>query len=134
MLHQVLQWHRMLTGASLDSVANLRINTLADGLFHASTCAFAAAGLAVPWRSARRTHLRWTGKLQGGLAADGLRPVQPGRGRRGPPPVRHLFGVHHVNETALRDEWIFWDIGFLLWGAAMLAGGRLPLRAGKRET
>ncbi len=45
-----------------------------------------------------------------------------------------MFGVHHVNETALRDEWIFWDIGFLLWGAAMLAGGRLPLRAGKRET
>ena len=44
-LHQVLQWHHMLTSAGYppDSVANLEVNTFWDGLFHASTYVFVAA-------------------------------------------------------------------------------------------
>ena len=34
-----------------------------------------------------------------------------------------LLGLHHVNETVRRELWIYWDIGFLLWGAAMLLIG-----------
>jgi uncharacterized membrane protein len=34
-----------------------------------------------------------------------------------------LLGIHHVNETAPREQWIWWDIAFLLWGAAMIVGG-----------
>ena len=45
-------------GYPADSVANLEVNTVTDGLFRASTCAFVLAGLFVLWRSARRTHLR----------------------------------------------------------------------------
>ncbi|CAA9279717.1 MAG: FIG028593: membrane protein [uncultured Acetobacteraceae bacterium] len=131
-LHQVLQWHHMLTSAGYpaDSVANLRINTLADGLFHASTYAFVAAGLAVLWRSARRTHLRWSGKLLVGtlLMGFGLFNLVEGV------VDHHLLGIHHVNETVPRDQWIYWDLGFLLWGAAMLVGGWSLLRAGRRET
>jgi uncharacterized membrane protein len=38
--------------------------------------------------------------------------------------VNHQFlGLHHVNETVPREQWIYWDVGFLIWGAAMLAGG-----------
>jgi uncharacterized membrane protein len=38
-LHQLLQWHHMLTSAGYpaDSVPNLEVNTFWDGLFHAST-------------------------------------------------------------------------------------------------
>jgi uncharacterized membrane protein len=38
-LHQILQWHHMLTSAGYpaDSVPNLVLNTLFDGLFHAAT-------------------------------------------------------------------------------------------------
>ena len=45
-LHQVLQWHHMLTSAGYppDSVENLQINTLWDGLFHASTYLFVLGG------------------------------------------------------------------------------------------
>ena len=131
-LHQVLQWHHMLTSAgySADTVAGLRANTLADGLFHASTYAFVAAGLAVLWRSARRTHLRWSGKLLAGtlLMGFGLFNLVEGV------VDHHVLGIHHVNETVPREQWIWWDLGFLLWGAAMLVGGWLLLRAGKRET
>ena len=130
-LHQVLQWHHMLTSAGYpaDSVANIEVNTLADGLFHASTYAFVAAGLAVLWRSARRTHLRWSGKLLVGtlLMGFGLFNLVEGV------VDHHLLGIHHVNETVPRDQWIYWDLGFLLWGAAMLVGGWSLLRAGRRE-
>jgi uncharacterized membrane protein len=38
-LHQVLQWHHMLTDAGYPatSIENLQINTLWDGFFHATT-------------------------------------------------------------------------------------------------
>jgi len=46
-LHQILQWHHMLTSAGYppDSVENLKVNTRWDGLFHASTYIFTALGL-----------------------------------------------------------------------------------------
>ena len=46
----------------------------------------------------------------------------------------HLLGLHHVNETVPLDEWFYWDLGFLIWGAAMLAGGWTLWRNGKKET
>ncbi len=117
----------MLTSAGYpaDGVASLEANTLADGLFHASTYAFVLAGLLVLWRSARRTHLRWSGKL---LMGFGLFNLVEGL------VDHHLLGIHHVNETVPRGQWIYWDIGFLLWGAAMLVGGWFLLRAGRRES
>ena len=37
-LHQILQWHHMLTGdREADTVAGLEVNTLADGFFHLAT-------------------------------------------------------------------------------------------------
>src|SRR5690606_11771692 len=46
-LHQILQWHHMVTSAGYpaDSVANLELNTLLDGLFHAATYIFVLVGL-----------------------------------------------------------------------------------------
>jgi uncharacterized membrane protein len=130
-LHQILQWHHLLTSAGYppDSVRNLEINTLADGLFHASTYVFVVLGLLVLWRSARRAPLRWPGKLLGGsfLVGFGLFNLIEGI-------VDHQFlGIHHVNETVPREQWIWWDLGFLAWGAAMLALGWLLLRKAKRD-
>src|SRR3954467_6274829 len=69
-LHQILQWHHMVTSAGFppDSVQTLQINTLLDGLFHAATYAFTVAGLFILWRHARRVHVRWsTRRLAGTL-------------------------------------------------------------------
>ena len=46
----------------------------------------------------------------------------------------HLLGLNHVNETVPREQWIYWDIAFLVWGAAMLLGGLQLLRRGQEET
>lgn len=34
----------------------------------------------------------------------------------------HLLGIDHVNETVPREQWVYWNIGFLIWGADMLLG------------
>ena len=46
----------------------------------------------------------------------------------------HLLGLHHVNETVPPEQWIYWDIGFLIWGAAMLVIGWMMLKAGKLQS
>jgi uncharacterized membrane protein len=131
-LHQILQWHHMLTSAGYppDSVHNLQINTLWDGIFHASTYVFVAMGLVILWRHARRTHVNWSGKLLAGSMLVGFGAFNVVEGIFD----HHLLGIHHVNETVPSSQWIFWDLGFLLWGAAMLVGGAWLLRRGKRET
>lgn len=46
----------------------------------------------------------------------------------------YILGIHHVNETVPPDQWIFWDLGFVAWGALMAAGGWPLLKTGRRET
>ena len=131
-LHQVLQWHHMLSSAVYppDSVRNLQINVLWDGLFHAGTYGFTAAGLYLLWRYGRRNHIRWSGKLLPGAVLIGFGLFNLVEGIVD----HHWLGIHHVNETVPREEWVYWDVGFLLWGAAMLVGGFLLLRRGQAET
>ena len=45
----------------------------------------------------------------------------------------HMLGIHHVNETVPPAQWIYWDIGFLVWGALMLLGGGGLCRRGGRR-
>jgi uncharacterized membrane protein len=119
-LHQLLQWHHMASQRVPPvSVEALRFNTRLDGLFHALTYAFVAVGIALLWRAARRGRLRWsTGAFIGTLLMGfGLFNVVEGL-------VNHqLLGLHHVNETVPPARRIWWDMGFLAWGGAMLAGG-----------
>ena len=131
-LHQVLQWHHMLTSAGYppDSVRNLQINVMWDGLFHMSTYAFTAAGLYVLWGYSRRNHVRWSGKLLPGAMLVGFGAFNLIEGI-----IDHqILGIHHVNETVPREQWIYWDLGFLAWGAAMVVGGWYLLRRGQEET
>lgn len=129
-LRQVLQWHHMLSSwYPINSIPNLELNTLWDGLFHSTTYVFVIIGLFILWHTAHRRHLYWSNKLLAGtlLLGWGLFNVVEGL-------VDHEFlGVHHVNELKPREQWIYWDIGFLIWGVAMLIGGWLLVRSGRAE-
>jgi uncharacterized membrane protein len=132
-MHQLLQWHHMLSSAGYppDSVENLQVNTFWDGLFHTLTYIFVAIGLAVFWRHARSSaHARWSTKLLVGslLIGWGVFNVVEGIVNH------HMLGIHHVNETVPQSQWLVWDLGFLAWGAAMLVAGAYLVRAGRRET
>ena len=86
-------------------------------------------GLFILWRAAHRGHLSWSNKLLAGSLLMGWGLFNTVEGV-----IDHqILGVHHVNETMPRDQWVFWDSGFLLWGLAMLIVGWLLVRAGRRE-
>lgn len=130
-LHQLLQWHHMVTSAGYpaDSVRNLELNTLLDGLFHASTYIFVVAGLVILWRHAHRAHARWSTRLLTGTLLMGFGIFNLVEGLID----HHMLGIHHVNETAPQEQWLYWDVGFLVWGAIMLIGGWRLLQSGRRR-
>jgi uncharacterized membrane protein len=130
-LHQILQWHHMLTSTGdhpATTVAGLEMNTLWDGLFHLGTYVLTIAGLwmltrvlgdgdrAVPWSTSA-----FLGLLLIGWGAfnvvEGLID-------------HHLLGIHHVRTGANQTTW---DLGFLAWGALMVAGGWFLRRHGSRS-
>lgn len=131
-LHQILQWHHLLSDHGdypVTTVAGLEVNTLWDGLFHSFTYIAVAAGLALLWRAARLPHSPWSTRLLVGLLLMGWGSFNLVEGT-----VDHqILGIHHVNETVARSQWIWWDLGFLVWGAAMLVGGWALARSGEAE-
>jgi uncharacterized membrane protein len=130
-LHQVLQWHHMLSSwYPIDTIENLKLNTLWDGLFHSLTYVFVVVGLFILWRTAHRRHLVWSNKLLVGTLLLGFGLFNAVEGL-----IDHqILGVHHVNEQVPEPQRLAWDIGFLAWGAAMIAGGWFSVRSGRRET
>jgi len=130
-LHQILQWHHMATSAGYpaDSLENLQLNTMLDGLFHAGTYFFTVTGLFLLWRRARKPHFWWSPKVLLATMLIGFGIFNLAEGT-----VNHqILGLHHVNETVARDNWIYWDAGFLAWGALMLLAGMGLRRSGLRE-
>lgn len=116
-LHQILQWHSMLssTRPPIDLVA-MKYNMLWDGLFHAFTWLMTAAGLARLWAAGKRPEVPWStptllGSLLGGW---GLFNVIEGL-------IDHqLLGIHHVHPG---EGQLAWDVGFLAFGLVLIAGG-----------
>jgi len=129
-LHQILQWHHMLTSEGsypATTVAGLETNTLWDGLFHATTWVAVVAGLWLLWRAAREPHAPWSSKLLIGLLLMGWGTFNLVEGTVD----HHILTVHHVREDMSNKG--VWDLAFLAWGAVMLIGGWLLARAGEEE-
>src|SRR5215217_6491644 len=122
-LHQILQWHHMLTDYGgygtfpRTTVPDLEDNTLADGLFHASTWILVVIGLFWLWRVLSRSDgpvpmRALTGLL---LAGWGLFNLAEGI-------VDHqILTVHHVRDDVADP--LPWDLGFLAIGALLVLVG-----------
>ena len=118
-LHQILQWHHMLSAIEpVDTVRGLEINTLGDGLFHLGTYIFTVVGLLLLWRRMHRQHqqVRTINLIGGLLLGWGLFNLVEGL------VDHHILQVHHVKPGANQ---LLWDIGFLLWGAVMAVAGAM---------
>jgi uncharacterized membrane protein len=130
-LHQLLQWHHMLSSwYPVNTIENLELNTRWDGIFHSSTYLFVIAGLFILWRTAHRRHLFWSSKLLVGTMLIGFGSFNVVEGIID----HHILGIHRVNETIAEPDRIYWDISFLLWGAAMLVIGWYLFQQGRHET
>ena len=119
-LHQLLQWHHMVSGVDdhpMDTLRGLQDNTLADGLFHSATWLLVVTGTILmfrAWRDGRIAppwgwHLGW---LLAGWGAfnlfDGVVD-------------HHLLGLHHIRDDLGGP--LGWDIGFDVLAIAQLATG-----------
>jgi uncharacterized membrane protein len=116
-LHQILQWHHMVSTATPpDTLKSLELNTLVDGLFHAATWITLVIGvllLLVANGDRERPDARR--RFFGGLLMGwGLFNVVEGV------IDHHILNLHHVRPGP--DESLY-DCAFLLWGGAMLVGG-----------
>jgi uncharacterized membrane protein len=130
-LHQVLQWHHMFSSwYPVNTIENLEFNVLWDGIFHSTTYLFVTTGLFLLWRGSQRPHFYWSAKLLIGTMLMGFGAFNVVEGLVD----HHLLAIHHVNELVDPRYRIYWDIAFILWGAAMLVIGWMLLKQGQRET
>jgi uncharacterized membrane protein len=127
LLHQILQWHNMLSSTypPLDLVT-MKYNMVWDGLFHALTWTMCAVGIGLLFAAGRRADVPWSGRLLVGsiLGGWGLFNLVEGL-------IDHeLLGIHHVHPG---QDQLAWDLGFLIAGGlGVMLIGYLVARTGRR--
>ena len=131
-LHQMLQWHHMLTAYDhhhypATTITGLEVNTLWDGIFHASTWVATALGLGMLWRAAGIRGVRWSARALAGALAAGWGGFNLVEGI-----IDHeILGIHHVRDDLGGP--LSWDLGYLVFGALLLLVGGLLVRQGAEE-
>lgn len=127
-LHQLLQWHHLLShteSGNTKTVPGLELNTLADGVFHSAmwVLVVAAAALTVRARQQGRLSPRWSFHTGLALAGWGAFNVVEGL-------INHqLLGIHHVRDDLGGP--LAWDLGFLAISLVLTAAGWLLYRRGR---
>lgn len=128
-LHQVLQWHHLLTDTGAHpsgTVAGLEANTLADGLFHLATWVLVVIAMVLTVGAWQRRELAppWRAHVGLLLAGWGVFNVVEGL-------VDHqLLGIHHVRDDV--GSPLGWDLAFLGFGAGLIVVGAALARSGER--
>jgi uncharacterized membrane protein len=127
-LHQILQWHHMVSAETPPTtLAGLEVNTVADGFFHLVTwlCVVAASITSISaWRQGR---LAPSYSFHFGLVLAGWGIFNLVEGL-----IDHqILGVHHVRDDLGAP--LSWDLGFLASGVLLVVGGWLLHRRGARS-
>ena len=124
-LHQLLQWHHMLShteSGDTKTVAGLELNTLADGLFHSVMWVLVVAAAALTVRARRQGRLsgRWSFHTGLVLCGWGIFNIVEGL-------VNHqLLQIHHVRDDLGGP--LAWDLGFLAVSVVLAVAGWLLFR------
>ena len=119
-LHQILQWHHMLTATGdhpSNTVSGLETNTLADGFFHLATWVFVATAMFLTIRAWQRRELAppWRAHVGMLLAGWGVFNVVEGV-------IDHqILGIHHVRDDLGAP--LGWDLAFLAFGVLLIVVG-----------
>ncbi|AVS82130.1 DUF2243 domain-containing protein [Paracidovorax avenae] len=124
LLHQVLQWHHLLSRVRSPVLEDIRAQILADGLFHALMYVIAAVGL---WRLWKARDLLAASGADRRLAGSAL--LGFGLWHLLDAVLSHwLLGLHRVRDAA--EIPLLWDIGWLaVFGLVPLCIGWRLLKA-----
>ncbi|WP_309108779.1 DUF2243 domain-containing protein [Arthrobacter sp.] len=132
-LHQILQWHHMLSSADtanipvgahpVDTVEGLEMNTLWDGLFHSFTWLAVVVGLAMLYSRVAKAGVRvWASRVLWGWVLVGWGAFNLVEGVVN----HHVLAIHHV----ISGPWqTVADLLFLLFGAILVLTGWLLQRS-----
>ncbi|MDB5512601.1 MAG: hypothetical protein JWR08_2084 [Enterovirga sp.] len=129
LLHQVLQWHHLLSLVEGEALRDLRVQILADGLFHVLMYAIAILGLWLLWRArggitGRRADLRIVASALLGFGVWQLVDVVG---------FHWIMRIHRIRVDVPNP--LFWDLAWLVVFAvpSLAAGWWLMRRAGPSE-
>ena len=125
LLHQVLQWHHLLSGLEGGRFGDLRFQILADGLFHLLMYAIALFGLYLLWRARGRLARHAAGRMLLAYALIGFGAWHILDGI-----VSHwVLGIHRIRMDS--EAPLFWDLlWFIVFGVLFVAAGLLLRRRG----
>ena len=118
-LHQILQWHEMLTNKIAPVTVEAKsVNMFWDGIFHAFTLIVVFTGIILLWKLLRRKEVETSGRLlAGGLITGwGLFNIVEGTINH------HILHLHNVRESVEPD---FWNYTFIGSSVIMVLGGYL---------
>lgn len=127
-LHQVLQWHEMLTNKiAADTVLNKSVNMFWDGIFHLFTLITTTVGVILLWKLLNRRNINRSGYLLSGgfFSGWGLFNLVEGI------IDHHILGLHNVRKLTPNQD--AWNYGFLAFGIVLLLLGAILIRKGKKE-
>jgi uncharacterized membrane protein len=133
-LHQLLQWHHMLSSTGSDNVGlrtfpvntvpGLKMNMVWDGLFHTFTWLSVLIGLYLLYsRVVAARGQVWGSRVLWGWILVGWGVFNLVEGVID----HHLLGIHHVRAG---PNQLWWDLAFLTLGAVLVTVGWLLQRGG----
>lgn len=126
-LHQILQWHHMLSNVRpMTTISNIDVNTVWDGLFHAFDWIMTVIGVVLLWRAGARENVPWSSNIYFGsiLMGAGLFNLVEGV------IDHHILGIHHVKPG---PHQLAWDLGFLAVGALLVIVGWLMIQKNSKN-
>jgi uncharacterized membrane protein len=129
LLHQILQWHHMLTDTGEypgNTVAGLETNTLADGFFHVATWVLVVIATVLTVRAWQRRELAppWRAHFGMLLVGWGVFNIVEGV-------IDHqILSLHHVRDDLGAP--LGWDLAFLALGVVLIVVGLALARSGER--
>lgn len=120
LLHQVLQWHHLLSNVEGPAFQDMRVQILADGLFHVLMYFIAAFGLLKLWRARKDYAEQGADRLLLGNAFIGF-----GVWHILDSILSHwILGIHRIRGDA--ENVLFWDLlWFFVFGVAFVIIGWL---------
>ena len=122
-LHQILQWHEMLSNKfPPNTVLQKSLNMFWDGIFHLFTLLSTVVGIYLLWKVLRKSNVNSSGNLLVGgmLAGWGVFNLVEGI-------INHqILEMHNVREITNNKE--LWNYGFLLFGILLLLFGWFLVR------
>lgn len=127
-LHQLLQWHEMISNKiSPTNYINKSVNMFWDGIFHAFAFLVTLTGVILLWKISRRKDINRSGNLlAGGMVFGwGLFNLLEGLADH------QVLKLHNVREVATNKE--AWNFGFLALSIILIIAGLLIAKRKKED-